>query len=100
MTVQLPPHTANNSWGCSYNRPHGSPPTLDTHLIERLRIVQLERKYPHWGWGPHQGLRCSRNDNTGCNTFYNVGVNPCFKTSRLYDKNPDKDVPAWALPRG
>lgn len=108
MVVPLPPHTTNGDYGCPDNRPPGSAPYSDTHLIERLRFYYLKNKYPHWGWGVHKGLRCKNNDNTGCNTFYNVGVNPCFKTSRLYDRNPDKwpgagntltEVPAWALPR-
>jgi hypothetical protein len=32
----------------------------------------LERKYPYWGWDQHEGLRCKRNDNTGCTTGYNA----------------------------
>ena len=32
----------------------------------------LERKYPYWGWGPHEGLRCKKNDNTGCTTGYDA----------------------------
>ena len=43
----------------------------------------LERKYPYWGWNEHSGLRCSRNDNTGCNTGYNA-------RGELIDTNPDR----------
>ena len=32
----------------------------------------LERKYPYWGWGQHAGLRCKKNDNTGCTTGYDA----------------------------
>jgi hypothetical protein len=32
----------------------------------------LERKYPYWGWSQHSGLRCKRNDNTGCTTGYDA----------------------------
>lgn len=31
----------------------------------------IEQKFPHWGWGDHEGLRCRNNDNTGCDTHYN-----------------------------
>ena len=43
----------------------------------------LERKYPYWGWDEHSGLRCSKNDNTGCNTGYNA-------RGELIDTNPDR----------
>ena len=33
----------------------------------------LERKYPYWGWGGNAGLRCKKNDNTGCTTAYKDG---------------------------
>ena len=32
----------------------------------------LERKYPYWGWDQHAGLRCKRNDNSGCTTGYDA----------------------------
>ena len=41
----------------------------------------LEKKYPYWGWGPNEGLRCANKDNTGCNTAYDANGN-------LYDTNP------------
>ena len=41
----------------------------------------LEKKYPYWGWGPNEGLRCANKDNTGCNTAYDENGN-------LYDTNP------------
>ena len=43
----------------------------------------LERKYPYWGWNEHSGLRCSKNDNTGCNTGYDAN-------GQLVDLNPDR----------
>jgi len=42
----------------------------------------LENKYPYWGWNEHAGLRCTNNDNTGCNTGYVNG--------QLVDLNPDR----------
>jgi len=42
----------------------------------------LEKKYPFWGWNEHAGLRCTNNDNTGCNTGYVNG--------QLVDLNPDR----------
>ena len=47
----------------------------------------LERKYPYWGWNEHSGLRCSKNDNTGCNTGYDA-------KGQLVDLNPDHPTPA------
>ena len=35
----------------------------------------IEKKYPYWGWGPHDGLRCMYSDNTGCNTKYDANGN-------------------------
>ena len=43
----------------------------------------LERKYPYWGWNEHSGLRCTNNDNTGCNTGYDA-------KGQLVDLNPDR----------
>jgi hypothetical protein len=43
----------------------------------------LERKYPYWGWNEHAGLRCTNNDNTGCNTGYDA-------KGQLVDLNPDR----------
>ena len=43
----------------------------------------LELKYPYWGWNEHAGLRCTRNDNTGCNTGYDA-------KGQLVDLNPDR----------
>ncbi len=43
----------------------------------------LERKYPYWGWNEHAGLRCTKNDNTGCNTGYDA-------KGQLVDLNPDR----------
>ena len=34
------------------------------------KIATIQEEYPYWGWGVHAGLRCARNDNTGCNTGY------------------------------
>jgi len=61
------------------NRP--KPPEKSWATLERERIARLEKKYPHWGWGPHNGLRCIYNNNTGCNTYYD-------KYGRLMDRNP------------
>jgi len=41
----------------------------------------LEKKYPYWGWGQHAGLRCKKNDNTGCTTAYD-------KNGQLIDVEP------------
>ena len=30
----------------------------------------MEKEFPHWGWGAHEGLRCRNPDNTGCDTKY------------------------------
>ena len=46
----------------------------------------LEKKYPYWGWGPNEGLRCANKDNTGCNTAYDENGN-------LYDTNPTPKPP-------
>jgi hypothetical protein len=51
---------------------------------EAARVAALAKKFPHWGWGNHKGLRCKNNDNTGCNTYwspsakalYEVGTGP------------------------
>jgi len=43
----------------------------------------LEKKYPYWGWDANAGLRCTRNDNTGCNTGYDA-------KGQLVDLNPDR----------
>ncbi len=43
----------------------------------------LELKYPYWGWNEHAGLRCTNNDNTGCNTGYDA-------KGQLVDLNPDR----------
>ena len=43
----------------------------------------LERKYPYWGWNEHAGLRCTNNNNTGCNTGYDA-------KGQLVDLNPDR----------
>jgi len=43
----------------------------------------LERKYPYWGWNANAGLRCTNNDNTGCNTGYDA-------KGQLVDLNPDR----------
>ena len=43
----------------------------------------LERKYPYWGWNEHAGLRCTNNNNTGCNTGYDA-------RGQLVDLNPDR----------
>ena len=43
----------------------------------------LERKYPYWGWDEHEGLRCTKNDNTGCNTGYDA-------KGQLVDLNPER----------
>ncbi len=40
---------------------------------EILRQQTLIRNFPYWGWGPHEGLRCKYNDNTGCNTYWKNG---------------------------
>lgn len=29
-----------------------------------------DKKYPHWGWDKHAGLRCKNNNNTGCTTAW------------------------------
>jgi hypothetical protein len=34
------------------------------------KIATIQEEYPYWGWGKHEGLRCARPDNTGCNTGY------------------------------
>ena len=39
--------------------------------IDEQKVI--ERKYPHWGWGQHEGLRCVKGDNTGCNTKWSGG---------------------------
>ena len=33
----------------------------------------VAKKFPYWGWGVHEGLRCKYNDNTGCNTAWHYG---------------------------
>jgi hypothetical protein len=33
----------------------------------------VARKFPYWGWGVHEGLRCKYPDNTGCNTVWHNG---------------------------
>lgn len=38
--------------------------------VEAARVANLVKKFPHWGWGGHKGLRCQFNNNTGCNTYY------------------------------
>ena len=43
----------------------------------------LEKKYPYWGWNEHAGLRCTNNNNTGCNTGYDA-------KGQLVDLNPDR----------
>ena len=43
----------------------------------------LERKDPYWGWNEHAGLRCTNNNNTGCNTGYDA-------KGQLVDLNPDR----------
>lgn len=43
----------------------------------------LERKYPYWGWDKNAGLRCTNNNNTGCNTGYDA-------KGQLVDLNPDR----------
>jgi type II secretory pathway pseudopilin PulG len=56
----------------------------------------LERKYPYWGWGANAGLRCTRNDNTGCNTGYDA-------KGQLVDLNPDRPpapAPSQNNPQG
>jgi hypothetical protein len=45
-----------------------------------------DKKYPHWGWGKNAGLRCTNNDNTGCNTRWENG--------KLVDINPTIDCKA------
>ena len=35
--------------------------------------ASVASQYPYWGWGPHEGLRCKNNDNTGCNTAWRDG---------------------------
>jgi len=40
---------------------------------ERLRMATLVKNFPYWGWGVHEGLRCARSDNTGCNTYWKDG---------------------------
>jgi hypothetical protein len=52
----------------------------------------LERKYPYWGWDANTGLRCTRNDNTGCNTGYNA-------RGELIDTNPDRPPAPQPPPR-
>jgi hypothetical protein len=58
-----------------------TPPDKSPGLVEKERVAKLEKKYPYWGWGPHEGLRCLKNNNTGCNTYYD-------KYGRLMDRNP------------
>jgi len=56
----------------------------------------LERKYPYWGWDANAGLRCTRNDNTGCNTGYDA-------KGQLVDLNPDRPpapAPSQNNPQG
>ena len=43
--------------------------------------TELEKKYPYWGWDQHAGLRCKKNDNTGCTTAYD-------KNGQLIDVEP------------
>ena len=43
--------------------------------------TELEKKYPYWGWDQHAGLRCKKNDNTGCTTAYD-------KNGKLIDVEP------------
>ena len=43
----------------------------------------LERKYPYWGWDQYAGLRCTANNNTGCNTGYDA-------KGQLVDLNPER----------
>ena len=56
----------------------------------------LERKYPYWGWDANSGLRCTKNDNTGCNTGYDT-------EGQLVDLNPDRPpapAPSQNNPQG
>lgn len=46
---------------------------------ERERMAALVKKFPFWGWGVHEGLRCQFNNNTGCNTYWAAN-------GRLYEK--------------
>lgn len=46
---------------------------------EAARVAELTKKYPHWGWGVHKGLRCKNNNNTGCNTYWT-------SDGKLYEK--------------
>jgi hypothetical protein len=58
-----------------------NPPAKSPGLVEKERREKLVKKYPFWGWGAHEGLRCIYNNNTGCNTYYD-------KYGRLMDRNP------------
>jgi hypothetical protein len=51
---------------------------LELRKQEAARVAALNKKYPYWGWGPHEGLRCQFNNNTGCNTYW--------KDGKLYEK--------------
>ena len=45
-------------------------PTKSWATLEKERLAALYKKFPYWGWGKHEGLRCQYNNNTGCNTYY------------------------------
>ena len=47
-----------------------TPPAKSPGIIEKERVAKLKKDFPFWGWGPHNGLRCKYNNNTGCNTYY------------------------------
>ena len=34
------------------------------------KITTLQEEYPYWGRGKNVGLRCARQDNTGCDAGY------------------------------
>lgn len=47
------------------------------HLTEAQqkawRAWVIGAKYPHWGWGANNSLRCKYNNNTGCDTMWSNG---------------------------
>ena len=79
----------NNNSGCTTAYKDGQlvdaeqPPAPTPKPQPPRPPTELEKKYPYWGWNEHSGLRCTNNDNTGCNTGYDA-------KGQLVDLNPDR----------
>lgn len=44
-------------------------------------VSAISRKYPYWGWGKNEGLRCKYNNNTGCDTKWEGSLMKDAKTT-------------------